>query len=688
MSFKDLNFQNSYETTSTKEQLLEEFYIPLLQNSKKYYRIAGYFSSTSLIVASEGIEGLIKNGGKMYLLVSPELSDDDYSVIVEHGSILPSLTMFDEIKEINIPHEHLQALAWLLDNNLLEIKIVVAKRTNTSIFHQKIGIVFDDENNIMSFSGSINETAQAWLNNIEEFKVFRSWEPGQVDYLQSDLTKFLAYWKNERKEIASVYDVPEAIKSHIVKMKPKDIYDLNIMSRYKKNKSIRENTLSLFDHQKRAISKWKDNEYSILMEMATGTGKTRTAIGGMLELIKAKKKLLIIIATPQNTLSKQWYTDIKKLGINIDICLFADGSNQKKYKELELLMLNISDDKYSTAIVFTTHNTASDSPFINIITKNKFDTEILFICDECHAIGSKKQRRALLDIYDYRIGLSATPDRMFDDFGTELIKQYFGNKSFEFTISDALSTINPITGRSFLNQYIYIPVFVSLTETEMKTYQKITQQIYSLKNQEDYDEEDLQKLYEKRAKKLKDAENKLLAFDALIEKMNPSKIRDTIAFVSDKQIEEVFRITSSKGIKRAKITEDESTSKVVTDDGETERQSLITQFSNRQLQMLVGMKCLDEGIDIPNARIAILLSNSTNPREYVQRIGRVIRQAPNKQQSIIYDFIVTPPSGSVDGSGILEKEAKRARMIALNAINYDDVVDEFRMKGVDLYADQ
>lgn len=687
MSLKDIDLQPSYETTESKNELLETFYIPVLQESRKYYRVAGFFSSSALTVAAKGIEGLINNNGKMYLLVSPELSEEDYNTIKQHGAITEHSHIFDQLKKDSMPDEHIQALAWLLDENRLEIKIVVGKRTRNSLFHQKIGVVFDNENNSISFSGSINETAQAWLNNIEEFKVFRSWEAGQIDYLQSDLKKFLSYWKNEKQELAEVYDIPEAIKAHIVQQKPRDVFDLNIMRRYAKDKKIKENKLSLFPHQERAVQMWKDNNYSLLMEMATGTGKTRTAIGCIVEKLKEKEKLLVIVATPQNTLSRQWKADFDELGIALDKVLIADGSNIKWKKEFEILLMDLSDEKYNTAVVFTTHTTSSDKKFINIITKNQFDTKVLFICDETHAIGSKKQREALLEQYNYRIGLSATPERMFDDSGTAIIRKYFGNNSFEFTIADALNTINPRTNRPFLNRFKYYPIFVELTEKENEKYSKISQQIYIKKNQEEPDEDELQRLYDRRANIGKNAENKMVAFDQLLNEMNPSKIQDTILFVSDKQIEKSFSIMSSKGIKRAKITEAESASKIVNFEGDTERQNIISQFVKRQIQILVGIKCLDEGIDIPNARIAILLSNSTNPREYVQRVGRVIRQAPNKDASIIYDFIVTPVGGNADGSGILEKEAKRANQIAQNAENYDEVLYSFERRGVHVDAD-
>lgn len=688
MGLRDLHLKPSYESTESKEELLDDFYIPVLEQANKYYRIAGFFSSSSLVVAAKGIEGLVKNGGKMFLLVSPELSDDDFMTLKEHGRLTDEhMDMFGDLNFDDIPHENVQALAWLLDSGKLEVKVVVGKKTKNSLFHQKIGVVFDNNGDMISFSGSINETAQAWLNNIEEFKVFRSWEAGQIEYMQSDLEKFISYWKNNKQDIADVYDIPDAIKEKIIKQKPRDVWDLNIMRRYRKDKKVQNNKLSLFPHQEGAVKAWIENDYSLLMEMATGTGKTRTAIGCIIEKLKDKEKMLIIVATPQNTLSRQWKRDFENLGIVLDKTVIVDGSNTKWKKDLELLMLDISEDKVKTAIVFTTHATSSDSKFINIIRRNKYDTKLLFVCDEVHGIGSQKQKQALLDIYDYRIGLSATPERMFDEGGTSLIRDYFGNKSFEFTIADALHTINPITGKPFLNRFKYYPIFVNLNESEMKKYNKYSQQIVILKNQEDYDPNDLQRLYDRRAEVGKNACEKFNALDSLLSKMNPETIQDTILFVSDKQIKEAFDILVNKKIKRAKITESESASKIVNMEGETERQNIITQFVQGQQQVLVGINCLTEGIDIPNARIAILMSNSTNPREYVQRVGRVIRQAPDKTESIIYDIIVAPSCGFVDGSGILEKEARRAQKIAENAINYDEVKKMFTEKGVDLNAD-
>ena len=683
MSFQDLHLDVSYESDSNKNQLLDNFYIPVLENSKKYFRIAGFFSSTSLSVAAEGIEGLIKNDGKMYLLISPELSEEDFSIISKSEKLENDAILFSDFA-LDAKEDNLKALAWLLGNGRLEIKIVVGKKSRNSLFHQKVGIFFDDEGNILSFSGSINETAQAWINNIEEFKVFRSWNSGQIEYLQADLNKFSSYWKNERKDTAIVFDLPSSLKEKIIQIRPRDVWDLNIMRRYKKDHEIKTNKLSLFPHQARAVEAWVKNDYSLLMEMATGTGKTRTAIGCLLKKLEDNEVLLTIVATPQNTLSRQWKDDFVKLNIALDYNAIIDGSVNKWPKKLELLLLDLNEKRIKTAIVFITHATASDPKFVDVILKNKFKTKILFIADEVHATGSAKQRDALLPEYDYRIGLSATPERMFDEGGTSLIRNYFGDKSFEFTIADALSTINPLTGRPFLNHFTYHPIFVELTPSENKQFNKYSQQIAILKAQDEYDPDDLQKLYDRRAAVSKNADGKYDALSKLFDQLIPESTVDTILFVSDKQIKGAFDILSEKHIKRAKITERESASKVVNNDGDTERQEIISQFNQRQLQVLVGIKCLDEGIDIPNARIAILMSNSTNPREFVQRVGRVIRQAPDKKPSMIYDFIAFSDSAT----GLLEKEAKRAQLIAINADNYSEVREAFSQRGVNLDANQ
>lgn len=687
MGYRDLSINKCYETIENRTHLLENFYIPMLEETVKYYRIAGFFSSTSLAIASKGIAGLINNGGVMKLLISPEISDNDFEVLKSFTEdCLPEDCFI--FKDFNIndfsSDEHLKALAWMLANEKLEIKIVVGKNTSSSLFHQKIGIGFDKNGDILSFSGSINETAKAWLSNIEEFKTFKSWEPEQLEYLSADLKKFNSYWNEERKDLVKVYSIPGSIKEKIISVKPRDIYDLSLMKKYSPIKKKNEG-LNLFCHQERAIKEWLNNGKSLLFEMATGTGKTRTALGCALEQLKTKEKTLFIVATPQNTLSRQWKADVDFLKIPFERSKIIDGSNSKWKSDLEICLLDLETGQIDNAIIYSTHDTASSINFINIIKKVKNKIKIMFICDEVHAIGSEHQKQALLNIYDYRIGLSATPERMFDEVGTSYIRKYFGLKSFEFTISDALNTINPNTNKPFLNQFYYYPCFVELTPEEQNKYNSFSKKIAYLMNQEEPDLDAINTLRTKRADILKNAAGKISILESIIDDLiKGERVKDTIIFSTEKQIINVLNLLFDKGINRSKITENESASKKMGVNGLTEREEIISQFKQGKMQVLVGIKCLDEGIDIKNARIAILMASSTNPREYVQRVGRVIRPDKEKDYSVIYDLIVKPQDEQT--GSIIEKEARRAMLIAKDAINYDEVRNIFRKCGVNVDA--
>ena len=686
MGLRDLYLASCYETEESKDHLLEKFYIPVLNQTKRYYRIAGFFSSSALMVASEGLEGLCHNHGHMCLLISPELSKEDFETIQAHQVLDEGAALFQDFQVEETPSDRLRLLAYLLDEGFLEIKIVVCNNSPTSLFHQKVGIMEDENGDVISFSGSINETAQAWLNNIEEFKVFRSWQAGQQEYVEADRKKFEDYWYNRRQSIATVYDIPEAVKAKIVQLKPKDVFDLDCMKRYKKPEE--KDPMGLFPHQREAVQKWEKNHGSLLMEMATGTGKTRTALGCVYEKLKQKERFLTIVATPQNTLSRQWKADVEKLPLSFDVSMIADGTNTKWKHDMKMLLMDFW--KYDSAIIYTTHDTASSASFIDFIKEYKEDTPILFICDEVHAIGSEKQRNALLPDYEYRIGLSATPERLYDEEGTQVIQEYFGRESYEFTIFDALHTINPATGKPFLNPYVYHPLFVYCTDEESKKCGVLNRQIHIKKAELDKCkkahkpymkvQKELEGLYMKRADIAKNAAEKMPALSGLLDEMQPDRIQDTLLFTSPEQMEPCMQMLTDKKIRRSKITEEISAKKVDRETGLTERQQILKEFAERDLQVVLGIKCMDEGIDVTTARVAILMASSTNPREYIQRVGRVIRPAPGKELSEIYDFIV------LDDQSIplLQNEKRRVSLIAENAQNYGEIYQLFSEKGVDL----
>lgn len=689
MSFKSLEIQNTYD--SSEDNLVEDFYIPVLSEAVKYDRIAGFFNSTSLAIAARGILGLIRNQGRIRILASPLLSNEDISAIEkasENPELILSNTLISGISNIDeeFLRNHVSALGWLIANNQLEIRIVLVKDKNgkildsqsilqSGLFHQKVGILTDLEGNNISFSGSINETAKGWLDNIEEFKVFRHWEAGQYKYCESDIEKFDGLW-NGNKERTEVFSLPEAVKNHLIVQSKNNIEDLLAYKHYRSRYQKKEIDLSLFDYQKKAVYAWENNKKNIILEMATGTGKTRTAIACIAKTLKQVKPIVVIVACPQNTLLLQWKNEIEKLQMPFDHNVIADGSNPHWRQQVTGKLLDVTLGTISNLIIYTTHSTFSSPDFIDIILKNKGDTKFLLIGDEMHGLGAAKTKRGLLEIYDYRIGLSATPRRWYDETGTELIYKFFGNTVYEFSIKHALLSTNPKTHKSYLVHYYYYPIFVSLTDSELEKYMQLSKKITKLmqySNSSDEYSEILENLLFQRANIHKSAENKIPALDNLLSKIAP--LEDLLVFVSPEHLSKVCLLMGNKGFRVHQFTEKEGTVPEKRYGGRTERQYLIDQFKEKKLQALIAIKCLDEGIDIPSARSAILLASSTNPREYIQRLGRVLRQNLNKPFAFVYDVIVVPDFDRLDGlvkefeAKIFAKEKNRIVEIASNSIN-------------------
>lgn len=693
MSFKDIDIKSSYETGI--DNLVEDFYIPVLSNAVKYDRIAGFFSSSSLAVAAEGIVGFLKKGKTMRIIACPKLNKQD-TVAINMASNNPEKYLEDYLSkdlvvcEDVFQQQHVNALGWLLAKGILDIQIAFVYEDgklcmdNEGIFHQKIGILYDDDDNIISFSGSVNESANGWLKNVEEFKVFRSWKYEQrIEYMEPDIKKFEEFW-NRKRSYVSMFSLPDAVKDKMITFSNDFIKERILVNRYKKEREYKDNIdkLGLFYYQKDAIKKWENNGRRLLFQMATGTGKTRTAIGAIVETLKVEEKLLIIIACPQGTLSLQWKKEIDEINIGIDKSYILDGTNYQWKSQIDEAVLQMEIGYYNNLIMYTTHATCAKTEFVSALEKCQNDIKILFIGDEAHGLGSGVHRKGLLERYNYRIGLSATPSRWFDDSGTMVIEKYFGDDYFEFSIADALCEINPITKKTFLVNYYYNLKFIELSETEISSYRKISNDVAKLsryaKNSDEYADR-FENLLFKRANIIKNAEEKYRILRQILDEIR--EVKNTIIFVSDEQLDEVLKIMGEYKIPAHRLTQKEKTFPEDRYCGKTERQDIINKFKVGQYKVLVAIKCLDEGIDIPTASCAILMASSTNPREYVQRIGRVIRQAEGKENALIYDISIKPCSKILRNPElekfekmVMEKERNRLIDISTNALNNAEVL--------------
>lgn len=701
MSYKDIDIQACYESGTS--DIVEDFYEPVLMASVSYDRIAGFFSSAALAIASRGLYGFIKNRGKMRLVTSPILSGEDAEIIRKVTESPEKLTDIDlGINLTNICNEfvdnHVKALGWMLREGLLEMRLAVITNNNrpctveeinkSGLFHQKVGILRDVDGNELSFSGSINETASAWINNDEEFKVFKAWDDSR-EYYQKDQSRFEEIWNGQRQNL-EVFDLPSAIKDKLIQRSSDfDIEKISI-KQYRRSKAnsfdFKNSPISLFYYQANALNKWKDNTYRLLFEMATGTGKTRTAVAGISRILATSKRVVVIISTPQNTLSKQWKeNEVEPLGVHFDRSEIIDGTVKDWKSKLSSILLDNATGFADHCVIYTTHSTASSEKFTSTMLRDlSKDSITLFVGDEVHWLGARKLRRALLSRYNFRIGLSATPSRWFDDEGSQYLVDYFGGKNFVFSIHDALTEINPITGKHFLVNYYYHISKVGLNAEETAEYKNITQQMLRLASKIEADpeaEERYERLLEQRANIIKNADEKYNILDKLLDELNAKgRTENLIIFVSPQQINNVMETLVQKKIIFHKLTESEGTRREKKYDGLSEREFIIKRFKSGDYQVLVAIKCLDEGIDIPSADTGILMASSTNPREYVQRIGRIVRQGANKTFAHLYDMCVGKVDTLDDDEQKLENKIKQKEIIRLteianNAINVTDATE-------------
>lgn len=530
---------------------------------------------------------------------------------------------------------------------------------------------------MVSFSGSINESLSAWTGNEEEFKVFKSWgDSSEKGYLLEDISSFDKYWNNQN-DFVNVYSLNEDTINKFIKILP-DNYDIesfiNNYHVYNKFSYISEHKKvyrTIFPHQENAINSWMENKKGIL-EMATGTGKTFTAISIINNLLKVEP-LLVVIVCPQNYLVSQWYHEIESSLLSqydeTTSILICDSRINWKIK-IDNVILRTKIDNKRSAILLTTKNSGSSKVFIDNV--KKFNLKKMIIADEVHWLGAKESSKILIDQFEFRLGLSATPSRWFDEKGTRNLMKYFDDIVFRFTIKDALTNINPITRDFFLCQFYYHPVFIELTDDELFDYENLTIKIIKkynkeLKNKDDLSVVDL--LLFERAKIIKKAENKI---GMLIKLLNEKTYNNIIIYLADnEQLNKVAQLFFQYKYSFSPFTMDEPINV---------KESIIQSFNEGQITALLAMKCLDEGVDLPKAQNAFLVASSGNPREYIQRLGRVLRHSPGKRESHIYDFIVRPAIRWKDENikeieeHIFQKELLRAREIATWALNNTDAI--------------
>ena len=675
MSFKDLNLGSTYN--SSRNNLVEDFYIPVLSEAKSYDRVTGYFDSASLVLAAPGLKEFISNHGKMRLLCGTNLKDMDVEAVVNASEIAEYvsdsfLEDLDSISGDELYQNNIKLLAWMVDNDCLEIKIGIVKDENGyhgGILHEKTGILSDENENVLLFSGSNNETRAGWqskgLGNIEKFKVFNSWEDSK--FITEDIESFEHDWNNSNKYL-EVIDIPSAAKEGLIKRAPDSIGEVMELivyesEKYKKKKDSRE----LREYQKEAISQWVKNDYKGIFNMATGTGKTFTALNCIKEILNNNSQVLVVIACPQAHLVEQWSKDVKST-FDVNCYDIYSSANHNWKKDLSDLIFKMDLGVIKQAIILTTHKTYSGEFFLENISDLNIPS--LLVVDEVHHVVSKSYSGGLDDFYKYRLGLSATPEVPSNEEGTQFMFNYFNGVVYEFDLGQAIATHDE-DGNTFLAQYDYYPVKVNLDASELENFYELTEKIKRLSAMnKKYDDDYLKTLIIERRNIIKNAHSKYSHLRKILHKYD--ELDHLIIFCSPQQIKKVLEILDDEGIKAHKFTQEEGTRASKDFGGISQREFLVEKFDEGYYKSLVAIKCLDEGVDIPSAEKVIIMASSTNPGEYIQRRGRVLRRHKNKEKAEIYDMAVI----EYGSTGPIEEIVENEKIRLLDFINFSDNPDE------------
>lgn len=682
MSFRDIELKPEYR--SRLDNVIRDFYNPVLKQAIIYKRAVGFFSSSALLSLTAGICGLIENGGSIQMIASPRLSPEDIEAIndgIRRRDEVIKEALLRELREPKGKFEEarLNLLSNLIAAGRLDIKIAFLEDDNTvGMFHEKLGLMYDGDGNIIAFSGSMNESANAFTSNYEAIDVFASWTQ-DADRVYTKQSAFSAMWEDYepsirvidfpdvKEEVLRRYRVNDRIDTHL----DDDSFVADVSPVDEPNIPVGPmipSYIHMRPYQMDAIKEWANRNYVGIFDMATGTGKTYTALAAVSRLFADKNQnLAVIIICPYQHLVEQWKEDIVAFGMKPIVCYSA--SSQKNWR-----------DRLKTAV--TSFNLGIQEHFCMVSTNATFSIDyvqdlmvklsgnVVLVVDEAHNFGAENLSQTLLPHIPYRLALSATIDRHGDPEGTRKLYDYFGEKCIEYTLKDAIDN-------DMLTPYYYHPVPVSLNEEELGNYLELTSKI---RNNIHADKDGKVKLSEyakmlliKRARIVAGAADKIGTLRHLMKEYKDDNqilvycgattMHDVDYQEGKPPIEEARQIDIVAGMLgndlKMRVT------KFTSEENAEERERIKADFAEgTHLQALVAIRCLDEGVNIPSIRTAFIMASSTNPKEYVQRRGRVLRKFPGKHHAVIFDFITLPvPLDEVSkyGSDVIESVRSLAK---------------------------
>lgn len=638
-----------------RDDLIGEVLVPSIRLSNRLDCMMGYFSGASLRDIAPGLsEYLALDNAPVRLLISPHLQASDLQAVrnglTEQTAVLErrlrQLLGYAAASEDALVRHTLECLAWLLSKNRVQIRINVMLE---GMFHPKVWILQDGSGTV-TVSGSSNLTDAGLTKNLEQMRVEKSWShPESAEAIRIVEEEFEGLWSNQRAEYSTTVQLPKAIEEGLIREylpdHPPTLEEFTVAraaSRLDLPQAARGNERvpaipgwlnwenGPFAHQGVAVRAWEAADRRGILEMATGAGKTLTSLVAATRAAQELGRLLIVIAVPTRPLLDQWASDVQKFGLLPTMPSQRRG--REKFAEVERSVRRVRRPG-DVQCVIATHDLLRDRRFLEIVSKTSGPK--MLIADEVHNLGSEQFQANPPDMFELMLGLSATPERQYDEAGTSFLYDLFGATCFTFGLDEAIGVC--------LVPYDYYVHPVSLSYDEVDRWLIATERIrraqWSARAGDEEAEAHLQLLRNRRRRILDEAKGKLDVLHSLLLSKGPRSISHTLIYGSDKgpaQVDEINSALRHLGIRYHQLTSVETAEAALAEE-------VLTEFADGGLQVLTSKRVLDEGMNIPSVRSAYICASTTVERQWVQRRGRILRMAPGKFSAELHDFVVLPP---------------------------------------------
>lgn len=695
MPLRDHRFKQAYH--KPEDDLAADFYLPAVGEAVRYDRAVGFFSSTIFLLAWPTLRRFAAAGGRMRLICSPILADRDHEAMrkgyseraeEEAGRVLAE--SFDELLRTAGFVKPARVLAGLVAEGVIDCRIAwvgeEAVGRPRRLFHDKVGILKDEAGDRLAFKGSMNETwpGLSLDGNLESVDVFADWrDEGEASRVADEVAYFERVWSGDWPGI-TVRPFPETARSSIVSAAeagrwPELADEICIEMEQAARWSVeadRPGGRVPREHQVAALDTWEARGRRGILEHATGSGKTFTALCAIGDGLGRGDIPLVLV--PSDLLLQQWERELRdafgEAGMELMVC----GGGHTRWRQGASLRAWTRPGDGRGRIVLSTLQTAAADDFRALVIGGE---HLMMVADEVHRMGAPEARRLFELDTGARLGLSATPERAGDSEGTAALMDYFGGVvPPPFGLEDAIRA-------GALTPYSYQVHTVPLDDDERAEWARITEDFrrrYARavggRDSADAMTTSLKLLLIQRARIVKGARRKVAAAAAVIRASYRPGQRWIVYCDDQKQLAAVKAAIAAAGVRD--LYEYHSAMP-------GDRQRTLEVFTGRG-GVIVSIRCLDEGVDIPSVTHALILASSRNPREFIQRRGRVLRRSPGKALAHLHDVIVAPEDvGDDDSNSILAGELARAIRFGQHAINPASVADLRRIAaraGIDWAA--